>query len=115
MLLFDKTYYDTVKMKDKIIIIMLIIWIVALPDSYQEMKDSLHIPKIWKFKTDDNQSFLKSEFNKPNWQTIQRDSLLDIMGYSDYNSRGWYNRQIVLPASYNNTYLITEYQIFLHK
>jgi hypothetical protein len=79
-------------MKDIIIIIMLIIWIVAVPDTYQEIKDSIHIPNIWKFKTSDHPSYLKPAFKRPDWQTTQGDGLPEIKWYSGYNSPGWYNR-----------------------
>jgi hypothetical protein len=102
-------------MKDTIIIIILIIWIVALPNSYQEIKDSIHIPKEWKFQTGDNPSFLKPDFNKQHWRTTKGDSLPEIKGYSGYKSPGWYNHPNVFPGSYNNTYLLSEYQIFLHQ
>ena len=80
------------------------------------INNDLPLEKGWKFKTGDDLTWAKPDFDDSKWDTIHIGSYWESQGHENYNGVAWYRIKVFIPYSLReNSYLKDNLQIILGK
>ena len=86
-------------MKIRIILVIILCIIIISCNNNQQSKESIDLPKEWKFRTGDNPEYSKPDFNDQSWKKIQAGNPWENQGYANYDGIAWYRTRIVIPST----------------
>ena len=89
-------------MKSKVIFTVVFSIIQLFCMASLPLKQSVDLPKEWKFQIGDNLAYSKPDFDDKAWKTIQIGKPWESQGYTDYDGIAWYRVSIMIPSTLKN-------------
>lgn len=94
---------------------MILLFLIGCSDNTAITKD-LPLEKGWKFKTGDDLTWAKGDFDDSKWDTINSGSNWENQGHENYDGIAWYRIKVFIPSTLReNAYLKDNLQIILGK
>lgn len=96
-------------MKTKVIFAIIIIGIIVSSCvNNRQSKDSIDLPKDWKFQKGDSTEYSKPGFDDKSWKTIQTGNQWENQGFAEYDGVAWYRTHIVIPSTLKKNNSLTK-------
>ncbi len=93
-------------MDKKIIFTIIISMVLVSCANRQQSKESIDIPKEWKFQTGDSIEYSKPDFDEKSWKIIQTGNPWEAQGFTDYDGAAWYRNHLVIPSTLKKSNLL---------